>query len=239
MDARIFGSKIAELRKSRNMTQQQLADELLVTYKAVSKWETGGGLPDVSIIPTLASVLGISIDELMSESAVENAGRGSNENPPGENRSGRRYIRKPAVIALLALAIAISFFAGFLINKTQSSILRNSVKLDVDEGFGVTSEIAKSLYEIQLAEDIRVQILGLPEVEEASIVVSAGYTSPFLNAVDRDVRASVLLTLPNGIELPDQAVQSIAWVIRNSVNDIENENITITDSNMNYYPIND
>jgi transcriptional regulator with XRE-family HTH domain len=49
------------------MSQQQLADELSVTNKAISKWETGNGLPNVTILPTLASVLGVSIDAIISD----------------------------------------------------------------------------------------------------------------------------------------------------------------------------
>ena len=48
MNAEYTGKKIAELRKDKNLTQKELADQLHVTDKAVSKWERGAGLPDVS-----------------------------------------------------------------------------------------------------------------------------------------------------------------------------------------------
>jgi transcriptional regulator with XRE-family HTH domain len=70
MDANVIGKRIAKLRKLRNMTQQQLADELSVTYKAVSKWETGNGLPDVAMMPALASTLNVSVDDIMTESDI-------------------------------------------------------------------------------------------------------------------------------------------------------------------------
>lgn len=47
MDAKIIGSHIASLRKEKGLTQQELAERLNVTAKAVSKWETGHGLPDI------------------------------------------------------------------------------------------------------------------------------------------------------------------------------------------------
>lgn len=47
------------------MTQQQLADTLGVTNKAVSKWETGQGMPDISILESLSQILGVSIDEII------------------------------------------------------------------------------------------------------------------------------------------------------------------------------
>ena len=65
MNPGTIGRRIATLRKKKDMTQQQLADMLLVSNKAVSKWERGGGLPDLVTVPKLASSLGISIDDLL------------------------------------------------------------------------------------------------------------------------------------------------------------------------------
>ena len=67
MDPVTIGSRIAALRKKKDMTQQELAAMLSVSYKAVSKWERGGGLPDLATVPKLALSLGVSIDELLSE----------------------------------------------------------------------------------------------------------------------------------------------------------------------------
>jgi transcriptional regulator with XRE-family HTH domain len=60
-----MGSIIAELRKEKSMTQQDLADKLNVTDKAVSKWERGISCPDINTIPQLAEILGITPNELM------------------------------------------------------------------------------------------------------------------------------------------------------------------------------
>lgn len=60
------GIKIKELRNKYNLTQQQLADMVGVSNKAVSKWESGEGLPDIENLKRLSSVLNISIDELLS-----------------------------------------------------------------------------------------------------------------------------------------------------------------------------
>lgn len=66
MDHKKVGQLIAIKRKEMNMTQKQLADKLAVSNKAVSKWETGDGYPDITIVPTLADVLGLTTDELLS-----------------------------------------------------------------------------------------------------------------------------------------------------------------------------
>ena len=71
MDNLQFGAFVAQLRKERNMTQKELADTLKVTDKAVSKWETGKGFPDVKLLEPLARALGVSLVELMEGRHLE------------------------------------------------------------------------------------------------------------------------------------------------------------------------
>ena len=61
---------IAERRKALGLTQRQLAEQLSVSDKAVSKWETGRGLPDVLLMPPLCAVLGITVNDLLSGERV-------------------------------------------------------------------------------------------------------------------------------------------------------------------------
>ena len=65
MDNVQTGKLIATLRKKQGLTQQQLADKLNLSNKTISKWESGSGSPDISNLPILAEVLGISVDELL------------------------------------------------------------------------------------------------------------------------------------------------------------------------------
>lgn len=60
----VIGANIAKLRKEKNMTQEQLANLVGISYQAVSKWENGLSSPDVSSFPLLADVFGVTIDEL-------------------------------------------------------------------------------------------------------------------------------------------------------------------------------
>ena len=71
MDAKTTGRFIAELRKQRGLTQKELAEQLMVTDKAVSRWETGKGLPDTSLLKPLAELLGVSVGELLSGRMIE------------------------------------------------------------------------------------------------------------------------------------------------------------------------
>lgn len=59
-----IGSKIKSLRKRRGLTQEQLAEAIGISFQAVSKWENGIALPDITLAPALASYFGITIDEL-------------------------------------------------------------------------------------------------------------------------------------------------------------------------------
>lgn len=61
-----IGNRISKYRKEKGMTQEELAGKLGVSSQAVSKWENDASCPDISLLPQLCSVLGISADELLS-----------------------------------------------------------------------------------------------------------------------------------------------------------------------------
>lgn len=65
IDKKEFGGFLAELRKEKGMTQKELAEKLFVSDKAVSKWETGGSIPDVALLMPLAKLLGVTVPELL------------------------------------------------------------------------------------------------------------------------------------------------------------------------------
>ena len=78
MNTYITGQTVKMLRERRGMTQSQLAEQLGVSDKAVSKWETGKGLPDISLIEPLSKALGVSLVELMNGEQIVNNNRASN-----------------------------------------------------------------------------------------------------------------------------------------------------------------
>ena len=74
MDAKVIGEHIKEYRKNNNVSQRELAEQLFVSDKTISRWELGKGLPDIEQLPKIADILGISIDELVgSENAMTEA----------------------------------------------------------------------------------------------------------------------------------------------------------------------
>lgn len=71
MNQEKIGNFILELRKEKNITQQELADKIGVTDKAISKWENGRGMPDLSLMKPLCKELGITINELISGERID------------------------------------------------------------------------------------------------------------------------------------------------------------------------
>ena len=72
MNTYVTGAASRQRRESRNLTQAALAEQIGVSSKTVSKWETGKGLPDISLLQPLAQALGVSILELMNGEPVIN-----------------------------------------------------------------------------------------------------------------------------------------------------------------------
>lgn len=86
MDRYVTGAVIRRLREGKKLTQEALAETLHVSGKAVSKWETGQGLPDISLLEPLARALGISVMELLSGVDIRN------QNRAADLRKGRFYV---------------------------------------------------------------------------------------------------------------------------------------------------
>ena len=78
MNQYVTGTVIKELRESRGLTQAELAEKLLVSDKTVSKWETGKGYPDISLLGSIAEVFDITITELLSGNVVSNVNVSAN-----------------------------------------------------------------------------------------------------------------------------------------------------------------
>ena len=70
MDQSKTGRFIAEMRRTRNLTQRQLAERLAISDKTVSKWECGKGLPEVSLMLPLCEILQITVNDLLSGEKV-------------------------------------------------------------------------------------------------------------------------------------------------------------------------
>ncbi len=120
MDQIRIGKFIAESRKARNLTQRQLADILSISDKTISKWETGKGLPEVSLMLPLCTALDITVNDLLSGEKISSTdyqkkAEGNMMNLIKENEENKRnlimsiIISSITIIAVCALIIIASF----------------------------------------------------------------------------------------------------------------------------------
>lgn len=111
MDLKKTGALIAELCRQKNLTQRELAAQLGVTDKAISRWETGKGFPDVSILDRLANTLGVTVTEIV------NGERSNPENNTGESDQAvlsalgyaRGMLRKLIAVILAIAGVGLLF----------------------------------------------------------------------------------------------------------------------------------
>lgn len=95
MERKSIGSFVAALRRANGMTQKELADRLCVSDKAVSRWECGESLPDITLIPALAEVFGITADELLrGERKAQPPQDAADTDGRAEERSGDDRLKK-------------------------------------------------------------------------------------------------------------------------------------------------
>lgn len=117
---KFIGKFIAESRKSRNLTQRQLADALSISDKTISKWECGKGLPDVSLMLPLCTALDITVNDLLSGERVsatdyQQKAEGNMMNLMKENEENRKKMALSiitgviTIIAVCALIVIASF----------------------------------------------------------------------------------------------------------------------------------
>ena len=112
MDNNKTGQLIARRRKAVGLTQRELAERLGVTNKAVSKWETGGGLPDVGMLKDLCRILEISVDELLDGEQKGSGGAGVRDGAESEEAQKSRKKRKIAGIVCVIPALLLICMQG-------------------------------------------------------------------------------------------------------------------------------
>lgn len=78
MNTYVTGKTVKALREKLHLTQSELADQIGVSSKTVSKWETAKGLPDISLLQPLAQALGVSVMELMNGEHITNGNKSAN-----------------------------------------------------------------------------------------------------------------------------------------------------------------
>ena len=117
MDSIKIGKFIKQLRKEKGLTQIDLADKLMLSDKTVSKWETGNGLPDVSLMVPLTEILGISVNELLSGERLsgDEYQKKAEENIINIMKDKKTERKKFILINTLAIVYCILFVGVFLL----------------------------------------------------------------------------------------------------------------------------
>lgn len=131
MEQAKIGRFIAECRKNKNMTQAELAEKLNITDRAISKWETGKGMPDSSIMLELCNELDISVNELLSGEVIkmENYNQKAEENllemKKQKEETDREMLRLEIVIGYISTItfLILVFVASFVEMNTVIRIL--------------------------------------------------------------------------------------------------------------------
>ena len=167
MDKNATGRFIAELRKQKGFTQKELAEKLMVTDKAISRWETGKGLPDTSLLKPLGDVLGVSVTELLSGKKIEEVDmkeRADNIILEALNYSKRMLA---SVIGTILFIIGIAFIISPLFLASQSHIWALGIIIVV--GTTLYSCIRKRGYSMKVTD--RVYYLAALALQGVALVL--------------------------------------------------------------------
>ena len=120
MDSKKIGNLIYELRNKNHLTQKELANRLLVTSQAVSKWENGRGIPDIEMLQKLSEIFEIDISELLTGSIKEKQ----------DDKKGKT---KKIGLALLIVGMVVLFaMVGIMFITSSSNSDFQISKLDSD-----------------------------------------------------------------------------------------------------------
>ena len=126
IDNYVTGAQIKKLRENKKMTQEELAEKLNVTSKAVSKWETGKGFPDISLVESLAQALGISVIELLSGDYI------CNQNRSAKITKGKVYVCPVCGNIIFATGEAVISCCGITLPAQESEELVEAHKIKTE-----------------------------------------------------------------------------------------------------------
>ena len=151
-----LGKRIAEQRKIKGLKQEELAEKLNISAQAVSKWENDQSCPDISILPELSKILGISIDELLT----------GEKNIPSVSMLPEE-LRKD--ISEMTLKVLIESDKGDVVKVNVPLLLvKSALELGLDLSLISSNHALKSIDIAQIMELVAQGVVGnLVEIESA------------------------------------------------------------------------
>ena len=139
MDIVKIGRFIAEKRKEKHFTQEQLAEKLCVTSKTISKWENGNYMPDISLLQPISEELGVTLNELLSgeELKAENYQKKLEENIINtisyKEGSIMNKLSKIFLIIIILLALALGLITYYYFNMRKAYIDSANQMVEITE----------------------------------------------------------------------------------------------------------
>ena len=127
MNQYITGAVIKELREKNHFTQAELAEKLCVSDKTVSKWETGKGYPDISLLEPIAKAFGVSVTELMTGNAV------SNGNVSANMMRSQFYVCPVCGNTIHSMGEAVIHCHGILLTPSQAEEADDTHKISIEK----------------------------------------------------------------------------------------------------------
>ena len=136
-----FGILLTTLRKKNGISQKEMAERLSVSTSAVSKWEHGKNLPDMTMLGSIAETLQVSCDELLNpEKALE---RLANPEPQKEALSKKKHRRIVKIVVLVGiLVIAAGLLLGYMVKHREPTFQQIGTRYIDDPDWGYTYEIS-------------------------------------------------------------------------------------------------
>lgn len=143
MNQYVTGAIIKKLREEKQMTQAELAKHLFVSDKTVSKWESGKGYPDISLLGSIAGVLGVSVTELLCGKAI------SNVNVSGNMLRSKFYVCPVCGNVIHSMGEAVITCHGLLLTPAQAE--------EGDEQHPLSVEHVEDEYFVRIEHDMTKQ----------------------------------------------------------------------------------
>ena len=136
-----FGILLTTLRKKNGISQKEMAERLSLSTSAVSKWEHGKNLPDMTMLGSIAETLQVSCDELLNpEKTLE---RLANPEPQKEALSKKKHRRIVKIVVLLGiLVIAAGLLLGYIVKHREPTFQQIGTRYIDDPDWGYTYEIS-------------------------------------------------------------------------------------------------
>ncbi len=154
MEQRTIGKFLSALRKANGYTQQQVAEFLCVSNKTISKWECDDGYPEITVLPAIAELYGVTVDEILNGERMENATAETVTRKAGERtkmiiETAKLQFKNYIAIAL-PLGISAILLSFLTLNDTQLSWIGRFFALILIIASVIISVIARNNYKSSL-----------------------------------------------------------------------------------------